>query len=135
MATGSEVFCTLEAARALAEEGHRVRVVSFPSWELFDAQLPSYREEVLPPRCRARIAVEAGRSIGWERYVGDGGLAIGLDRFGASAPWKVIAEKVGLTAGQIADRARQYVVEQKGGLSGSGVANNPVSDTAHVDHE
>jgi transketolase len=96
--TGSEVHIALEAGRQLAALGSRVRVVSMPSWELFDRQPADYRESVLPSEVRARVAVEAGIKLGWEHYVGLDGAVIGLDGFGASAPAEVLYEKFGITA-------------------------------------
>jgi len=96
IASGSEVDLALRAARQLASTVC-VRVVNMPSWELFERQPLEYRQEVLPPECVARIAIEAGVSQGWERYVGPLGAAICLDRFGASAPYKVLGEKFGFT--------------------------------------
>jgi transketolase len=106
MASGSEVSLVLEAHRLLAAQGIAARVVSMPSWELFEAQPRAYRDHVLPPKVTARVAVEAGVSQGWERYVGPWGAIVGLDRFGASAPYKVLAEKLGFTAQVVAARAR-----------------------------
>ncbi len=106
IATGSEVHVTLGAARLLAAEGRRVRVVNMASWELFDAQPEEYRREVLPPEVTRRMSVEAGITTGWERYVGLEGVKHGIDRFGASAPWKVIAEKWGFTPEAVAEKAR-----------------------------
>ena len=103
--TGSEVHIALEAGKLLQEKGIKARVVSMPSWELFDAQPAEYRSEVLPPGIRARISIEAATPLGWERYVGLDGVAIGLPRFGASAPGKVIYEKLGLTAQHVVDEA------------------------------
>src|SRR5208337_5622231 len=97
LATGSEVGLIVEAQRKLAEQGIATRTISMPSWELFEAQPQEYRDEILPPSIRARLAVEAGISQGWCRYVGDKGDVIGLDRFGASAPGKVAFEKLGYT--------------------------------------
>jgi transketolase len=105
IASGSEVHLTLEARGLLAEKGVGVRVVSMPSWELFDAQPDSYREMVLPPDVTARLAVEAGVMQGWGKYVGLAGDVLGLDRFGASAPYKVLAEKFGFTAQAVVERA------------------------------
>jgi transketolase len=96
--TGSEVHIALEAGTQLAAEGIRVRVVSMPSWELFDRQPADYRESVLPSEVKARVAVEAGIKLGWEHYVGLDGAVIGLDGFGASAPAEVLYEKFGITA-------------------------------------
>ena len=109
IASGSEVHVALEAARMLAEEGRRVRVVNLASWEIFEEQPEDYRREVLPPEVPLRLAVEAGCSQGWERYVGDRGEAHGIDRFGASAPWKVIAEKLGFTPEALAEEARRLL--------------------------
>jgi transketolase len=106
MATGSEVQLALDAAGILRDEGHAVRVVSMPSWELFEAQPAGYRDDVLPPDVTARVSVEAGVTFGWERYIGSQGRAVGLDRFGASAPYEVLYEKLGLTPEKIAEAAR-----------------------------
>jgi transketolase len=103
IATGSEVHIALEAQGQLAQHGVAVRVVSMPSWELFDAQPAAYRDSVLPPAVAARVSVEAGVTIGWERYVGPSGKMIGLNRFGASAPYQEIYHHLGLTAGAVAD--------------------------------
>jgi len=106
IATGSEVQVGLEAGRKLAEDGINVRVVSMPSWELFDQQREEYRESVLPPAVRARVAVEAGITLGWEHYVGLDGAAIGMKGFGASAPAGVLYEKFGITAERVAAQAK-----------------------------
>ncbi len=104
MASGSEVSLILEAAQKLHEEGRGVRVVSFPSWELFEMQDDAYRESVLPKRIQARLAVEAGASLGWERYAKS---VIGIDHYGASAPYKVIFEKFGFTVENVVARAKE----------------------------
>jgi transketolase len=104
--TGSEVDLAVRARTDLAKDGIRARVVSLPSFELFDAQPESYRRSVLPPDVTARVAVEAGVTFGWERYVGPKGAVVGIDRFGASAPYQVIFEHVGLTPAAVAARAR-----------------------------
>jgi transketolase len=96
IASGSEVSLALEAAEGLASRCC-VRLVSMPSWELFDEQPQTYRDQVLPPSCPRRLAVEAGVSLGWERYVGDRGKVLGMNRFGASAPGKVLGEKFEFT--------------------------------------
>ena len=106
MASGSEVSLILEAAKQLSAEGHGVRVVSFPSWELFELQDEAYRESVLPKRIPARLAVEAGATLGWERYASS---VIGLDHYGASAPYKVIFERFGFTVGNIVARAKDLI--------------------------
>ncbi len=103
--TGSETQVALDAARMLAERGVAARVVSMPCWELFDAQPREYRDVVLPPDVTARVSVEAGRTLGWERYVGSGGASVGVDRYGASAPYKRIYEEYGVTAERVADAA------------------------------
>jgi transketolase len=103
--TGSEVALVLAAKTKLAEQKIQARVVSMPSWELFDKQPQAYRDEVLPRSVRARLAVEAGLSQGWHRYVGDGGDVIGVDRFGASAPGNVVMEKLGFTVSHVVERA------------------------------
>jgi transketolase len=107
IATGSEVEPALEARSTLAKEGVAVRVVSMPCWEAFAEQDASYRDEVLPPAVRARVSIEAGATLGWERWIGDRGVAIGVDRFGSSAPGEVNMEKYGITAGAVADAARR----------------------------
>jgi len=109
IATGSEVEIALEAATLLSEEGLKVRVVSMPSWELFDKQEESYRESVLPPSITARVSVEAGITMGWERYLGAGGRAIGIDHFGASAPAETLFEKFGFTADNVAATVRDLL--------------------------
>jgi transketolase len=109
MATGSEVAMTLDAGRKLAQEGVRVRVVSIPSWEIFDRQPKAYRDAVLPPHIAARISVEAGIRLGWEHYVGLSGKIIGMDTFGASAPGPVLYEKFGFTPDHILTAAREML--------------------------
>ena len=109
IATGSEVAPTLDAAAELAGEGRSVRVVSMPSWAAFAAQPRSYRDEVLPPTVRRRLAVEAGATLGWERWTGSDGDVLGLDRFGASAPYSDLVENLGLNAAAIAERARRLL--------------------------
>lgn len=107
--TGSEVHIALEAGKKLAEEGIKVRVVSLPSWELFDRQPADYRESVLPSAVRTRVAVEAGIKLGWEHYVGLEGVVVGMDSFGASAPGDVLYEKFGITAENVAAQARKLL--------------------------
>jgi transketolase len=106
IATGSEVSLALDAHRQLAGEGIRARVVSMPSWELFEAQSAEYRETVLPPAVHARVSVEAGSPFGWERYVGPAGAIIGVDRFGASAPGPEVMARYGFTVEHIVATAR-----------------------------
>lgn len=106
MASGSELAVVMAAADRLERDGIPTRVVSFPSWELFAEQSQAYREEVLPPALTRRVAVEAGISMGWERWVGDRGRIVALDRYGASAPAEVLFEQFGFTAEHVADVAR-----------------------------
>ncbi|MBN1569963.1 MAG: transketolase [Acidobacteria bacterium] len=109
IASGSEVSLILGAQQKLADQGIAARVVSMPSWELFDAQSREYRDEVLPPSIPARLAVEAGVGQGWHKYVGDRGEVISLDRFGASAPARVVFEKFGFTVDNVAARALNII--------------------------
>jgi len=103
LASGSEVAVALEAADLLAGRGIPTRVVSLPCWELFEAQERAYRESVLPPAMTARVAIEAGRTLGWERYLGPRGVALGVDRFGASAPSSELFRHYGLTARHVVE--------------------------------
>jgi transketolase len=109
IATGSEVQVALEAQARLAESGVPVRVVAMPSWEIFESQPPSYRNEVLPPEITARVSIEAAATFGWERWIGDRGLAIGIDRFGASAPGEINLEKFGFTPERVVEAVRQVL--------------------------
>jgi transketolase len=105
IATGSEVSLVIAASQKLIDGGIVVRMVSMPSWELFDAQPRSYRDSVFPPSMRVRLAVEAGATQGWHKYVGCDGGVIGVDRFGASAPGKVMMREYGFTVENICKRA------------------------------
>ncbi len=109
LATGSEVHIALEAFHILRKEGIAVRVVSMPCWELFELQPETYRKEVLPPQIRARVAIEAGVPLGWQKYVGEKGCIIGLNRFGASAPYQEIYRHLGLTAGAVVEAVRSLL--------------------------
>jgi transketolase len=109
IATGSEVSVALEAHQRLTKEGIRSRVVSMPSWELFDLQPQSYRDAVLPPSVRARVSIEAASSFGWERYVGADGAIIGVARFGASAPGPTLMHEFGFTPEHVAETAKTIV--------------------------
>jgi transketolase len=113
MASGSEVEMAIAAAEKLVEGGTAVRVVSFPSWELFEAQPESYRQEVLLPDVRARVAVEAGVTMGWDRYVGEKGVIVGINRFGASAPYKEVYKHVGLTVENVVAAAQKSLAAAK----------------------
>lgn len=107
--TGSEVQIALDGQKLLAEKGVATRVVSMPSWELFAAQPDDYKESVLPAAVTARVSIEAGVTLGWERHVGLGGIAIGIDHFGASAPYEIVYEQFGLTATAVAEAALSLV--------------------------
>ena len=104
--TGSEVQHALNAADQLAKQDIAARVVSMPSWALFEAQSDAYQRKVLPPSVEARISIEAGVTLGWERYVGRTGVAIGVDRFGASAPGETVMQKFGITAKHVVEKAQ-----------------------------
>ncbi|MBT8041978.1 MAG: transketolase, partial [Pontiella sp.] len=109
IATGSEVHITLSAGQRLGAEDVNVRVVSMPSWELFEKQDSAYRESVLPEACAKRMAVEAGTSFGWERYVGRHGALVTKNDFGASAPFAVLQEQFGFTADHVYETAQKLV--------------------------
>ena len=109
IASGSEVAIALDAAVMIETKGVAVRVVSMPSWELFDAQPDPYRQKVLPGVVKAKIAIEAGSPQGWHRYVGEAGQVVGLDHFGASAPAQTLFEKFGLTAERVVEKALECV--------------------------
>jgi transketolase len=109
MASGSEVGLIVEAGQRLAAKGVPVRLVSFPSWELFAEQDSAYQDAVLPPGITARLAVEAGISMGWHRWVGSKGRVLGIDRYGASAPASTVFEKLGLTADHAAQIAEELL--------------------------
>ena len=111
LASGSEVHVALGARELLQSEGIPTRVVSFPSWHLFQAQDPAYRAQVLGPDQVARVSVEAGVTLGWERWLGSRGTSVGIDRFGASAPADVLYEKFGLSAEATAAAARSLLAE------------------------
>jgi transketolase len=111
--TGSEVHVALAAQQILAGEKINARVVSMPCWEFFDQQPEEYREAVLPRSVRARVAVEAGATAAWGRYLGLDGASVGLDRFGASAPYQVLYQKLGITAEAVAETAREVLREVK----------------------
>jgi transketolase len=104
--TGSEVSLALQAREKLEAEGISTRVVSMPSWELFDRQPRDYRESVLPPGVPARLAIEAGATLGWKRYVGDAGDSVGLDRYGASAPGEIVLKELGFNVENVVARAK-----------------------------
>ena len=105
--TGSEVQLAIAAQEQLEKDGVPTRVVSMPCMEVFHAQDAAYRESVLPKAVKARVSVEAGVTFGWERFIGDHGVAVGVDRFGASAPDKILFEQYGLTASHVVAAAKQ----------------------------
>ena len=109
IATGSEVHLALEAQEILQQEGSRVRVVSMPSWELFEEQPGDYKKSVLPSEVKKRVVVEAGQALGWERYAGDEGVILGMHSFGVSGPWKELAEHFGFTAQNVTEAARKLL--------------------------
>jgi transketolase len=109
IATGTEVALALKARMVLETDGIPCRVVSMPSWELFEQQSPDYREEVLPSRITARVAVEAGIAMGWERYLGPAGRFVGMKSFGASAPAEVAYREFGITTEAIVASARKVM--------------------------
>ena len=113
LASGSEVGISLTAAEKLESEGNKVRVVSFPSWELFEKQSKEYRDSVIPPSVKARVSVEAGVKHGWERYIGDYGEAVSVERFGSSAPVSVVMEKYGFTPENIVETAKKVLAKTK----------------------
>jgi transketolase len=111
LASGSEVHIAIEAAKKLELEGASPRVISFPCWELFDVQPEVYRAQVLPPEISARVAIEAGVTQGWHRYVGEKGEIVGLNHFGASAPYRTLYEKFGLTADKVVEDALRLLAK------------------------
>jgi transketolase len=106
MSSGSEVALVLEAQQKLSEAGVRARVVSMPSHEIFASQSQEYRDSVLPPGVK-RVSIEASHPMSWQRWVGADGIALGLDRFGASAPYKDLYEHLGLTVDKVVESAKQ----------------------------
>ncbi|QQE75488.1 transketolase [Brevibacillus composti] len=109
LATGSEVSLAMEARAVLAERGIQARVVSMPSWELFERQPQAYRDQVLPPAVKARLGVEMAAPLGWERYVGDAGKIIGISQFGASAPGERIMKEYGFTVENVVAEAEKLL--------------------------
>jgi len=109
IASGSEVCLAVQAHEKLAAEGIRSRVVSMPSWNIFDHQPREYRDSVFPPNVKARIAIEQASTFGWERYVGDAGRVIGMQTFGASAPLKELQKKFGFEPDRVAATAKELL--------------------------
>ena len=113
IASGSEVSLALEAQEKLNAQNIKTRVVSMPSWDIFDRQPEDYRNSVLPPETKARISIEAGSTLGWRRYVGTEGDTIGIDHFGASAPGELLMKKFGFTVDNIVNRAKALMKKQE----------------------
>jgi transketolase len=113
LGTGSEVSLCLAAREQLAAEGINARVVSMPSWEIFDEQPEEYRDRVLPPEIEARVSIEAASTFGWAKYTGPKGAILGMRSFGLSAPMKVVAEHFGFEPEQIAAAAREQVTADR----------------------
>ena len=107
MATGSELSLALEAGKRLEKQGRKVRVVSFPSWELFEKQSNNYQQSVLPSEVKRRVSIEAGVTTGWQKYVGSEGVAIGIDEFGKCGPGEIVLEKFGFTVDNVVKSARK----------------------------
>jgi transketolase len=117
LASGSEVSLCIEAFERLKADGIRARVVSMPSWELFEQQSQSYRDSVIPPEVTARVSVEQASTFGWERYVGLAGASIGMKTFGASAPLKELQKKFGFTVEHVLEAARAQLARQPEAVS------------------
>jgi transketolase len=113
MASGSEVQLVVAAAERLAEENYCVRVVSFPSWELFNATTPEYQRKVLPEGVRKRVAVEMGVAMGWEKYVGEDGVVLSIEGYGASAPYQTILQEYGFTVENVYQQAKQLLDQKR----------------------
>jgi transketolase len=113
MASGSEVSLCLSAYEQLKSEGIKARVVSMPSWDIFEKQSDDYRKQVLPPSVKARVSVEAGATLGWDRYVGPAGKTIGMHSFGASAPLKDLLKKFGFVTDNVVRAALETIAQSK----------------------
>jgi transketolase len=109
LSTGSEVQLAMAARDSLLSDGIRARVISMPCWERFEAQPPAVRDEVLPPSVTRRLSIEAGVSLGWDRWVGPEGAMLAIERFGASAPAKDIFSEFGFSAERVAQHAREVL--------------------------
>jgi len=109
LATGSELHVAVDGRQKLEAAGIPTRVVSMPCWEFFDAQPRAYRDDVLPAAVRVRLSIEAGVTLGWQKYVGDAGGSIGVDRYGASAPGDVLMREYGITSEHVVSYARDLL--------------------------
>ena len=107
--TGSETYLALDTAQKLGAEGKATRAVSLPSWAIFEAQSQEYRDSVLPPAVTKRVAIEAGIRLGWERYTTTGGKFVGVNKYGASAPYERILKEYGLTAEHVLEVAKSLL--------------------------
>jgi transketolase len=113
LGTGSEVSLCVTAYEQLKSEGVKARVVSMPSWDIFEKQSADYKKQVLPPGVKARVSVEAASTFGWSQYVGPTGKMIGMHRFGASAPIKDLLKKFGFTTDKVVEAAREAIAASK----------------------
>jgi transketolase len=113
MGTGSEVSLCVNAYEQLKTQGVKARVVSMPSWSIFEKQSDDYKKSVFPPGVKARVSVEAAATLGWDRYVGPNGIMIGMHRFGASGPLKDVLKKFGFTTEAVVDAARKAIAQAK----------------------
>ena len=107
LATGSEVELAMDVAEAMNDKN--IRVVSMPCWEIFEQQSDEYKNELIPKRGAMKISMEAGITMGWEKYIGPNGLSIGIDHFGASAPGKALAQEFGFTADQVESKIKKHL--------------------------
>ncbi len=114
MATGSELYLCVNAYEDLKKQGIKARVVSMPSWDIFEHQDEAYRRKVLPPEIKARVSVEQASTFGWSQYVGPTGVIIGMHTFGASAPLKELQKKFGFSPDKIVEAAREAISRSKG---------------------
>ena len=112
IATGSEVSLALQVQQSLSEDGKNARVISMPSWELFEQQPEEYRHSILP-RSIPKVALEAGITMGWHSYIGDEGLVIGIDRFGASAPGPTVMDKLGMNKENVLNAVKNFLANQR----------------------
>jgi transketolase len=113
LATGSEVSLCISAHELLSAAGVKTRVVSMPSWDIFERQSDAYKNQVLPPAVKARVSVEQAATLGWDRYVGPAGKMIGMHSFGASAPAKDVQKKFGFTVEHVVEAAREAIAQLK----------------------
>jgi len=113
LATGSEVSLCISAYEQLTVAGTKARVVSMPSWDIFEKQSDAYKNQVLPPAVKARVSVEEAATLGWDRYVGPAGTIIGMHSFGASAPGKDVQKKFGFTVEHVVEAARKAIAQSK----------------------